>query len=89
MSVKIITPPFLKFKVKEALVAVEGMTVNECLNHLIQRFPETKELLFDEYGNLHEYIQIYINGASSYPEELGKPVNDGDLIDIMMLVTGG
>ncbi len=89
MSVKIVTPPFLKFQIKEAEVVVEGITVEECLTRLVQRFPETKELLFDEYGNLHEYIQIYINGASTYPEELGKRVNEGDVIDIMLLVTGG
>ena len=73
----------------QTTVQVEGKTVGQCLDQLVDRFPEIKPRLFDKKGELHKYIDIYVNQESSYPEELAKAVRDGDELHIMFLVTGG
>ena len=73
----------------QTTVQVEGNTVGQCLDRLVVRFPGIKPRLFDKKGELHKYIDIYVNQESSYPEELAKAVRDGDELHIMFLVTGG
>jgi molybdopterin converting factor small subunit len=70
-------------------VFVEGRTVGECLKQLIQLFPDMKSALFDEKGKLRNHIEIYVNAESAYPEELKKPVQDGDEVFITVMLAGG
>ena len=73
----------------QATVEVAGTTVGECLTELVQRFPDIKSKLFDKTGKLLNYIDIYVNAESSYPEELAKPVKDGDKLSITLMIAGG
>jgi molybdopterin converting factor small subunit len=90
MSVKInLHPNLYQFTNGQAVVAVEGRTVGECVNQLVKRFPRVKSMLLDKSGNLLNYVDVYVNGESSYPEELAKPVKDGDEIHITLIIAGG
>jgi len=90
VSVKIDIPPFLQHLANGVEVTnVSGSTVGECLNNFVVKFPRTKKILFDKYNKLLEYIDIYINGESTYPEELNRRVNDGDELFIMAVIVGG
>jgi molybdopterin converting factor small subunit len=73
---------------KEA-VEVEGKTVGECLKHLVGQFPDMEKELFGKKGDLRNLIEIYINMESAYPNELAKPVKDGDEIYITFMLAGG
>jgi molybdopterin converting factor small subunit len=73
----------------QATVDVSGSTVGECLADLVQRFPDIKAKLFGKNGKLLNYIDIYVNAESSYPEELAKPVKDGDKLSITLMLAGG
>jgi molybdopterin converting factor small subunit len=73
----------------QSAVEVAGTTVGECLTELVQRFPDIKGKLFDKKGKLLNYIDIYVNAESSYPEELAKPVKDGDKLSITLMLAGG
>jgi molybdopterin converting factor small subunit len=70
-------------------VEVMGRTVGECLDDLISRFPGMKKVLYHQNGKLNTLIEIYLNLESTYPEELEKPVNDGDEIQITLMLAGG
>ncbi|MBE9522435.1 MAG: ThiS family protein, partial [Proteobacteria bacterium] len=35
------------------------------------------------------YVDIYVNLESSYPEELAKPVMDGDKLSVTLMIAGG
>lgn len=70
-------------------VEVEGSTVGECLRHLVGQFPDMEKELFGKKGNLLNIIEIYINTESAYPDELAKPVRDGDEIYITFMLAGG
>jgi len=71
------------------VVEVKGSTVGQCLDHLVKQFPVIKEWLFGKDGKLLNYIDIYVNLESAFPEELAKPVKDGDELYIIFLFGGG
>lgn len=71
------------------VIEVHGSTVGECLNHVVKRFPSIKKQLFTPTGDLFDNILISVNGESAYPEQLAKPVNDGDELNIVFMINGG
>ena len=90
MSVRIIIHPLLYHVTNnQEVIEVNGSTVGECLKEFVAHFPETNKVLFDNDGNLLGYVDIYVNGESAYPEELAKPVKDGDELHIVLIIAGG
>jgi len=71
------------------MVTVDGNTVGECLSHLIEQFPGMEKALFAKKDKLLNNVEIYLNHASAYPNELVKPVKDGDDIHLVVMLTGG
>ena len=71
------------------VVPVEGNTVGECLNQLIKQFPGMEKALFAKKDKLLNNIEVYVNHASAYPNELVKPVKDGDEIHLITMLAGG
>ena len=71
------------------VVAVEGDTVGECLNHLVRQFPGMEKALFVKKDKLLNSVEVYLNHASAYPDELLKPVKDGDEIHLVVMLAGG
>lgn len=90
MSIKIDIPSYwLPLTNNRAVVEVSGSTVGECLNQMIKQFPDVAQRLFDKNGQLFGDLGIYVNGADAYPEELAKPVKDGDELHIPYIIAGG
>ena len=90
MSIKIDIPSYLQPLTNNTeAVEVNGSTVGECLNHLIKQFPRIEKMLIDKNGKLFSYVGIYINGEDAYPEELVKPVKEGDELYILYIIGGG
>jgi len=73
----------------QATAEVNGTTVGECLADLVRQFPGIETKLFNKKGKLLNYVDIYVNLESSYPEELAKPVMDGDKLSITLMIAGG
>jgi molybdopterin converting factor small subunit len=71
------------------VVEVKGNNVGDCLNHLIQQFPGMEKALFAKKDKLHNVVEIYVNHATAYPNELVKPVKDGDEIHLVVMLAGG
>jgi molybdopterin converting factor small subunit len=90
VSVKINIHPFLSQHTNnQDVVEVNGSTAGQCLEQLVARFPELKPWLFEKSGKLNRLVEIYVNMKSSYPEELAKPVKDGDELHIIIIISGG
>ena len=68
---------------------IDGGTIGDCLVGLIERFPGLQEALFDGKGKLKNQIEIYLNMESAYPDELKRPVKDGDEVYITVILAGG
>ena len=71
------------------VVATTGNTVGECLNHLIKQFPGMGKAVFAKKDKLLNIVEVYVNHASAYPNELAKPVKDDDEIHLVLMLAGG
>ena len=90
MSVKVhIHTTHRRFTNGLEVVAVEGKTVGECLNQLIKQFPGMEKALFAKKDKLLNNVEVYLNHASAYPNELLKPVKDDDEIHLVIMLAGG
>ena len=90
MSIEINIPSYLQpFTNNMEVVEVNGSTVGECLNHLVKQFPSIEKMLFTKNGKLLSYVSIYVNEEDAYPEELAKPIKDGDKFYILYIIGGG
>ena len=90
MSIKINIHPILrKYTNNQEIAEVNGSTVGECLDDLIRQFSSIEKGIFDKNGKLLSYVDIYVNRESAYPEELNKPVKDGDELHIAIIIGGG
>ena len=90
MSVRVRLHPYLKkFTDGRQEVEAVGQTVGECIDDLETKFPGIKQRLCDQRGKLLTMYDIHVNGYSSYPEELAKPVKDGDELAILTFVAEG
>ena len=71
------------------VVATEGTTVGECLKHLIRQYPGMEKALFVKKDKLLNVVEVFVNHAAAYPNELTKPVKDGDEINLLVMLAGG
>ncbi len=71
------------------VVEVEGKTVGECLGQLVKQFPGMEKALFTRKDKLLNIVEVYLNHASAYPNELLKPVKEGDEIHLVLMLAGG
>jgi molybdopterin converting factor small subunit len=78
-----------EFTDDQETLEVAGQTIGECVEDLIERYPGMKRAVFDAKGKLLSQIEIYLNMESAYPDELKKPVKDGDEIHIVVMLAGG
>jgi len=90
MSIAIRLHPFLHHLTGgQEIVEVTGRTTGECLENLESRFPAIRQQIRNNKGQLRPYCEILLNSESIYPNELTTPVKDGDVIDVLFIVTGG
>ena len=54
-----------------------------------QAVPWNGEGLFAKKDKLLNIVEVYVNHASAYPNELVKPVKDGDEIHLIIMLAGG
>jgi molybdopterin converting factor small subunit len=71
------------------VVEVSGHTVGECLNQFLEKYPEIEKKVSGRSKRLLDFVEVFINGKSAYPDEESKPVKDGDEIHIMLMFAGG
>ncbi len=90
MSIKIlVSQAMTEYSTGEQVGEVQGKTVAECVDQLIKKRPDFRHWLFEDSGKLREYVDIFINKESAFPDPLKKPVEDGDEIYLMSLIGGG
>ena len=70
-------------------IEVDGRTVRECLEQLVALYPKVRKWLFREDGELANFVDIFVNLESTFPNQLSDPVKDGDEIYIVMMHTAG
>ena len=81
---------FRKFTDQESAVQVEPGTIGSLIGQLDERYPGFgKQLLTDE-GDLHRFVNVYINDEDiRYLEKLDTKANEGDTVSLLPSVAGG
>ncbi len=84
-------PPVLRVHVDgQKEVDASGATVGDALRDLVTRNPGLGEQLFTADGNLHRFVNIYLNGQDvRYLKVLDTPVGERDALIILPAMAGG
>jgi sulfur-carrier protein len=74
----------------QAQVKAEGATVGEAIDDLIRQFPGMATHLRGPDGNLHRFVNVYVNDEDvRYLKQLDTELGDGDELSILPAVAGG
>ncbi len=84
-------PPVLRPKTGgQAEVEAGGSDVGEVLRSLTGEYPDTREQLFGEDGELNRYVNVYLNDEDvRVLQGLETSVKDGDTVVILPAMAGG
>jgi MoaD family protein len=89
VTVKIPTV-FRRFTDNEATVEVDPGTIADVIDQIERRHPGLKEQLMAEEGQLHRFVNVYVNDEDArYLEKLDTKVAEGDTVSILPSVAGG
>jgi MoaD family protein len=81
---------FRKFTGGESVVELEAGTISDLIDQLEARFPGLKEQLLTEEGELHRFVNVYVNDEDArYLEKLETKVAEGETVAILPSVAGG
>ena len=73
-----------------AVVEVDAANVSQALEALNQRYPGFKERLYDDKGELRQFINIYRNDEDiRFGSGLRTPLSENDDLSIVPAVAGG
>lgn len=71
-------------------VEAEGATIRDVLKDLDQRYPGIAGQLFTDDGNLHRFVNVYLNDEDiRFLGALDAQVGDHDVVAILPAVAGG
>ena len=71
-------------------VEVEGATLTEVLKNLNVAHPGFADRLFDEAGNLHKFVNVFVSDDDvRYLDGLNTAVPAGETVSIIPAVAGG
>ena len=74
----------------EKAVEVDGGTVGDAVQALVGRHPALAEQLLTPDGELHRFVNVYVNGRDvRYLEGLATPIQARDEIRLLPAIAGG
>ena len=91
MGVPITIPtPLRGYAGGQKTIAVDGGTVGEALDALARQYPNLRQHLFADDGQLRSFVNVYLNDEDvRYLQYVQTPVRDSDKISIVPSVAGG
>ena len=71
-------------------IPLQANTVAEALNELIKQYPQLDSQLFNERREVNEALNLFVNQEHiRYRGGLTAPLQDGDEVYIVQVITGG
>jgi molybdopterin converting factor small subunit len=91
LSVQVRIPTvFRKFTDQQGVVQVEPGTLASVVEQLESRFPGLKGQLLTGDGELHRFVNVYVNDEDvRYTGKLDTRADDGDEVALLPSVAGG
>ena len=74
----------------ERAIEVDGATIGDAVRALVGRHPALEGQLLATDGQLHRFVNVYLNGRDvRYLEGLATPVGERDEIRLLPAIAGG
>jgi molybdopterin synthase sulfur carrier subunit len=71
-------------------IETDSTTVQKAIENLEQKYPGIRERITDDTGELHRFVNIYVNGEDiRFVDGLKTNIKDGDEVSIVPAVAGG
>jgi molybdopterin synthase sulfur carrier subunit len=81
---------FRKLTDQQAVIEVEPGTVGTVIDRLDERFPGLRDQLITSTGELHRFVNVYVNDEDvRYLEQLDTAASEGDTVSLLPSVAGG
>lgn len=91
MAVTVLIPTTLRsFTNQNSEIELEGKTVGEVIQALVDEYPETKKAVFDETGKPRAFVNVFV-GEENIKKLNGydTEVKEGDVIMLIPAIAGG
>ena len=79
----------LRFTDYQKELRIDAPTLKEGLTNLVEQYPEVGKALFDKGGQIRASHKLFVNGHQVAKADIGRAVNEEDVVDIVTAVTGG
>lgn len=79
--------PLQRLSGNREIIEVEGSSVKQCLNDLIEKVPGSKRLIFDEEGS--PVLLFLLNNEPLPEQDLNHPMKNNDELWLLSIVSGG
>ncbi|MDO4492062.1 MAG: ThiF family adenylyltransferase [Lachnospiraceae bacterium] len=91
MQIKVIISATLRaFTNKRSEVLVEGDTVSDVLENLIDEYPELKKSIYGEDGNLRDFVALYLGEEDiSDTDKWSRTIREGEELLLLPAIAGG
>jgi molybdopterin converting factor small subunit len=88
---KIIIPtPLRKFTGNQATIQVDAIDIRESINALSSLYPDLKKQLFDDKGEIRQFVRIYLGDEDiKVLNNEQTPVTQDAVISIVPAIAGG
>ena len=74
----------------EKQLELDGGTVAQLVESLVERFPALRSQLLTENGELNRFVNVYVNGQDvRYLQGLETPVQPRDEVRLLPAMAGG
>ena len=79
-----------RFTTGQRSIELEGKTLGDLFDRLWQDHPDLRARILDQDGKIYPYLAVNHNQKRLIPEEIDRvTLQDGDTVEVMMLVSGG
>ena len=91
MATKVRIPaPLRKLTKDQAIVEVEGASIEEIIVNLEKNYPGLKERVCDESGQIRRFINVFVNGGDiRFKDGAKTKVSGGSEVSIIPAIAGG
>lgn len=90
MPVIKLSSPFQSYTQGLLEVPVQGKTVAEAMNNLVEQFPSLRQHLFDSQGNLRPFVNLFLGGKPIRELQGAEtPLEAADVLRLVPSVAGG
>ena len=90
MSTIKIPTPLRPYAGGQSKIQVQGDTVGEVLEHLVEGYPDIRQHIMNENGELRPFVNLFLNGENVKDLQGGEtPVGKDDRLMLIPSIAGG